>query len=97
MKRINTIILGIFVLMFTVYSCKKKEDAVVTPATTGCGQAPPTASYNGPVGIGDTLKFKAQSISGATYSWKGPKNFSSNLQNPTRVFATGFEGDFIAH
>jgi uncharacterized protein (TIGR02145 family) len=94
MKRINPIILIVFVLVLIINSCKKKDDTIAkTTTTTGCASAP-TVSYNGPVGIGDTIKFKAASVSGATYSWKGPKGFTSSLQNPSFVFAKGYEGEY---
>ena len=37
---------------------------------------------------GDSLKFKALSDASLTYSWTGPNNFKSNLQNPIVVKAT---------
>ncbi|MFZ4548605.1 MAG: gliding motility-associated C-terminal domain-containing protein, partial [Bacteroidales bacterium] len=39
------------------------------------------ASSNSPVCSGDTIKLFS-SITGATYSWKGPNNFLSQIQNP---------------
>ncbi len=32
--------------------------------------------------LGETIQINATSISNATYSWQGPNNFSSTLQNP---------------
>ena len=43
----------------------------------------PVAGNNGPVCAGTTLNLTATTISGATYSWRGPNGFTSNLQNPT--------------
>ena len=41
------------------------------------------ASDNGPLCITDTLKLIANSsVSGVSYSWTGPDNFTSNQQNP---------------
>ncbi len=42
----------------------------------------PTASNNGPICDGNTLMLRAQDIPGANYSWQGPANFNSILQNP---------------
>ncbi|MBO9684542.1 MAG: PKD domain-containing protein [Flavisolibacter sp.] len=38
---------------------------------------------NGSVYSGDVLNLTAPSVSGASYSWTGPNNFSSTDQNPT--------------
>jgi hypothetical protein len=32
--------------------------------------------------VGSTLNLSASGVAGAVYSWSGPNNFSSNLQNP---------------
>ncbi|MDP5139608.1 MAG: hypothetical protein NWP83_03955, partial [Spirosomaceae bacterium] len=48
------------------------------------------ASSNTPVWIGSTLQLSAaNTVSGAAYSWTGPNNFSSSLQNPTIPNVTG--------
>ena len=72
-------------------SCKK-EEAIEKECTP---PAPPKASHNGPVGIGDTLKFKAETISGATYSWRGPNSFSSNSREPYLIFNTSYRGEYL--
>ncbi|QMU30434.1 discoidin domain-containing protein [Adhaeribacter radiodurans] len=41
-----------------------------------------------PVNTGETLKLKANYVEGVTYSWTGPNDFTSNLQNPTIPNAT---------
>ncbi|GAA4427726.1 hypothetical protein GCM10023188_11170 [Pontibacter saemangeumensis] len=43
----------------------------------------PTASSNSPLFVGGTLNLSASAISGATYSWTGPNNFTSNLREPS--------------
>ncbi|NGY39007.1 hypothetical protein FQU23_016065, partial [Flavobacterium sp. XN-5] len=43
----------------------------------------PTASNNGTLCVGSTLNLTTPLVSGATYSWIGPNNFSSGLQNPS--------------
>jgi len=52
----------------------------------------PSASSNGPLCSGQTLSLSATSIAGATYSWSGPNNFSSNSQNPIRTGLTSLDG-----
>ncbi len=41
------------------------------------------ASNNGPLCAGSTLQLSATNMTGATYSWTGPNNFTSFIQNPT--------------
>lgn len=44
-----------------------------------------SASNNGPICEGDTLRLYATSVtSGATYTWYGPGGYTSTLQNPVR-------------
>lgn len=45
----------------------------------------PTAGNNGPLCVGQALSLTASLIPGATYTWTGPNNFSSSLQNPTKT------------
>lgn len=45
------------------------------------------AMANDPACTGQEINFQATDISGATYSWRGPNNFSSSLANPTIVNA----------
>ncbi|MBA3828865.1 MAG: gliding motility-associated C-terminal domain-containing protein [Taibaiella sp.] len=46
---------------------------------------PLKASNNGPLCLNDTLALQATfTMAGYTYSWTGPHNFTSNLQNPFR-------------
>jgi len=42
---------------------------------------------NAPACTGQEINFQATDISGATYAWRGPNNFSSSLANPTIVSA----------
>lgn len=44
----------------------------------------PTISHVNPLCVGETLNLVANTVSGATYTWSGPNNFSSNQQNPSR-------------
>lgn len=41
-----------------------------------------SAGSNSPLKAGATLRLHASTVKGATYSWNGPNNFSSNAQNP---------------
>ncbi len=50
---------------------------------TDCGILPPLVNNEGPYCVGETIHLSAQGQAGATYSWTGPGNFSSNQQNPT--------------
>lgn len=56
--------------------------------TTDCTILPPPATNNSPICSGQTLQLSAEPISNATYSWWGPNNFTSTLQNPTINNAT---------
>ncbi len=42
----------------------------------------PTATNSGPKCIGENITLFASNVPGATYSWSGPNNFNSTLQNP---------------
>jgi len=46
--------------------------------------AAPTVTYNNPICLGETLNLASGTVSGATYAWTGPGNFSSASQNPSR-------------
>ena len=42
----------------------------------------PVAISNSPVCLNSTIRLNTANIAGATYLWKGPKGFTSTLQNP---------------
>lgn len=44
--------------------------------------AKPVAGYNGPICLGENLKLAANNISGASYSWRGPGNYTASIQKP---------------
>lgn len=46
-----------------------------------------TVMANQPACAGQPINFQATDLAGATYSWRGPNNFSSSLPNPTIVRA----------
>ena len=52
---------------------------------------PPLASNNTPICAGDTINLTASATAGVTYSWTGPNNFSSSLQNPFITNSTSLE------
>jgi hypothetical protein len=55
-----------------------------------------TATNGGGVCVGNTANLFASAVSGATYSWIGPNNFSSTLQNPTIPnFSAADAGNYI--
>lgn len=56
--------------------------------TTDCGILPPLVNNDGPYCVGETIHLTANGQAGATYSWTGPGNFTSNQQNPTRPNCT---------
>ena len=55
---------------------------------TDCGILPPLVNNEGPYCVGETIHLSAQGQAGASYSWTGPGNFTSNQQNPTRPNCT---------
>jgi PKD-like domain len=74
---------------YDVVATNNCPGTALTPmtATSACSNAatriaPPTAGNNGPICAGDTLQLTASTISGASYSWTGPKSFTSTDQNP---------------
>ncbi len=52
----------------------------------------PTASNDGPLCIGGDLQLSATTVPGASYSWTGPNNFTSNQQNPSISNVTPSQG-----
>lgn len=62
------------------------EDSVY--ATINPIPATPVAGYGNPLCIGETIYLTAGTVSGATYTWTGPANFSANTQNPSRSNAS---------
>ena len=77
-----------YILLITNYS---RDPCIITftktegsgPGTTDCGILPGIATNSGPYCVGDTIQLSITTQAGATYSWTGPDNFTSNEQNPT--------------
>ncbi|MCB0697146.1 MAG: T9SS type A sorting domain-containing protein [Chitinophagaceae bacterium] len=89
---------GNYIVTAHLYGCEAKD---TTTAIVYAGSAPAntTATYNYPVCADDTLKlFGTASGSSNTYSWTGPGNYSSTIQNP--VFAnatTSMSGNYVLY
>lgn len=72
------------VTVYTKEQCSATATVSVKINTQGA-----TASSNSPVCLGGSISLSGSSGgTGATYSWTGPANFSSTIQNPTRANAT---------
>ncbi|TXE05781.1 T9SS type A sorting domain-containing protein [Gelidibacter salicanalis] len=72
---------GTYSVTATVSGCTSiagTTEVIVNPIPTA-----PTAGSNGPVCVGETINLTATAISGATYSWTGPNNFTSTAQSPS--------------
>ena len=80
-----------YILVITNYSNQTTNisfSKVAGTGTTDCGILPPLVDNNGPYCVGETIYLTANGQAGASYSWTGPGNFSSNQQNPTRPNCT---------
>ena len=80
-----------YILVITNYSNQTTNisfSKVAGTGTTDCGILPPLVDNTGPYCVGETIYLTANGQAGATYSWSGPSNFSSNQQNPTRPNCT---------
>jgi uncharacterized protein (TIGR02145 family) len=77
---VSAILLLVSVAVFN--SCQK---SATTAPSTPAPATPVMAWNNSPVGIGDTLKFYAAPVAGATYIWTSPNDTNIRLmgQNPT--------------
>ncbi len=73
---------GNYVVTATLNGCATKDTTAVVVNIT---PAKPTVGSNSPVCDGGTLNLTATTTTtGCTFSWRGPDNFTSNDQNPTR-------------
>jgi gliding motility-associated-like protein len=72
---------------YSVKATGEGGNCVVTSAPliiqSGAGTLPadPAITTNSPICVGTALTLSTPTISGATYSWTGPNNFTSNLSN----------------
>lgn len=71
---------GTYSVTATINGCTGA--ASTTSVTINLPPSVPAAGNNSTVCSGQTLSLTASTVSGATYSWTGPDNFTSTLQNP---------------
>jgi len=64
-------------------ACAVVSAPILVQSGAGTLPADPTITTNAPVCEGATLTLGAPTVSGATYSWTGPNNFTSSVQNPS--------------
>ena len=84
---------GTYSVTVTVNGCTSAAGS--TSATVNAIPATPTAGNNGPILAGNTLNLTASTVSGGTYNWTGPNNFSSTQQNPSIAnTTTAAAGDY---
>ncbi|HEY9176061.1 MAG TPA: gliding motility-associated C-terminal domain-containing protein, partial [Flavipsychrobacter sp.] len=84
---------GVYTLTVTKNNCVSIDTTTVivhpTPAT-------PVAVSNSPLCSGDTLLLIAPTVAGGSWSWTGPKSFTSSLQNPSiNSIDTTHKGNYI--
>jgi hypothetical protein len=80
-----------YILVITNFSnlpCNIIFEQTGGTGTTDCSILPPPCNNNSPICAGQTLQLTAQAVSGATYHWWGPDNFTANVQNPIISNAT---------
>lgn len=71
----------LLVCNFSKQACTITVNQTSGNAVMNCLETP-LVNNNGPLCDGDTLFLNADSISGASYFWTGPGNYSSTQQNP---------------
>lgn len=64
-----------------VDGCRSENDSVLVVLKPK--PANPNINNTGPYCVGDTIRFTADLVAGATYQWSGPNGFNSNLRQPT--------------
>ncbi|MFH0865240.1 MAG: hypothetical protein V1904_03545 [Bacteroidota bacterium] len=72
---------GAYYVSAALDGCTSLPSSTVATVTPSLG--PTSASYNSPVCVNSTLNFSATTIPGASYTWSGPNNYFSNIQNPS--------------
>ncbi len=72
---------------FTINGCSATYPGPITLVDPAAPPTP-TAGGNSPICAGQDILLTSVLVPGAVYSWTGPNNFTSNLQNPTITGAT---------
>ena len=83
---VNGVVGQYFILLITNYSGSSGNITFQKYAGNGetdCDIMPPLVSNDGPYCVGETIHLTANGQAGSSYSWTGPNNFTSNLQNPS--------------
>ena len=73
-------------------SCTIPSPTITVNVDAGAIPGGITLNSNSPVCIGEVLNLSASGPGGTTYTWRGPDNFSSTLQNPS---ITGFSETMV--
>ncbi len=71
---------GVYSVTATKNGCTSLPSTTVVTINPSLGAT--SASYNTPACINYPINLSATSIPGASYTWSGPNNFFSNIQNP---------------
>lgn len=84
---------GDYIVHVKYFGCNRKDTVSVQ---VNPYPAKPTVTNNGPVCAGEILSLTSMSATGnVTYTWTGPENFSSDLQNPSILnTSTNMSGDY---
>lgn len=77
---------GTYTVTATLGNCASASSSTTVVVNTI--PASPTVNNNSPICAGTDLNLTASNVSGATYTWTGPNNYSSTSQNPTIPAAT---------
>lgn len=92
----TTITQGVFTFKYSVSGlCNALDEALVQIAIT---EVPDeiVATVNASICLGGSIEFTSNFIENTTYSWQGPNNFTSTLQNPIIENASTLnEGTYI--
>jgi gliding motility-associated-like protein len=64
-------------------ACIVSSNPVVVGADAANAPADPTITANTPLCVGGTLNLQTGTVAGATYTWSGPNDFASGLEDPS--------------
>ena len=79
---------GTYYLRVITVDNAMNQSAATTLFVFQYSPAAPTAGSDSPICAGSTLHLTASTVSGATYAWTGPNEFTSSVQDPTIAGAT---------